>query len=168
MTVDQLTRQLSIGDTADRLSAAETLASMGPEAAPAAVELVRACGSESLREASVAALEELGPPPHELLTPLLSLVNDPHPDAAYWAITLIGRLGTDADRALADEINTALVNATAITNEMSVRERAVWALGKRAEVAQPTVPLLENLAADAEYPRLARLAGDALAAIRGR
>ena len=62
--LQRLISSLGVADAATRTQAAEELSRLGPEAAPAAVALVRACGDESeeVREYVVAALEEMGPP----------------------------------------------------------------------------------------------------------
>ena len=66
--------QLKSDDPKQRIVAAEALSRMGPDAAPAAVELVIACADhESVRDYAVAALEELGAPPPELVPPLPDL-----------------------------------------------------------------------------------------------
>ena len=74
--VNALVARLGSDDPNVRGAAAERLASMGEDAAPAAAPLVRACGDaeEQVREQAVAALEDLGPPPAEAISQLIKLV----------------------------------------------------------------------------------------------
>ncbi len=61
--IEALVKSLRSGDAAQQQAAAEELSRLGEDARPAAVALVEACGaSEAVREAAVAALEEIGPP----------------------------------------------------------------------------------------------------------
>lgn len=141
----------------DRASAAEALSLMGSEAAYAAVELVNACADEdSVRDWSIAALEELGPPPAESLQSLTKLASASEPLVGYWAITLLGRAGVSAHASEGD-----LVTVLKTSNELSVRERAAWALGKIGAESEPSILALEQ-AATSSQARLSRLAKAAL------
>ena len=93
-----LAAKLASADADERAEAAEKLAQAGTEAAAAAIPLVRACGDadERVREWSVAALEESGPPPPEAIATLATLAQEGVPLAAYWAVTLLGRAGQAA------------------------------------------------------------------------
>jgi len=153
--------QLSSSDLEQRVAAAEALARLGPDAQPAAVALVEACGSsdESLCQWSSAALEELGPPSASQIAPLMQLARNPSSDVAYWAITLLGRAGDNAPSAVA-----MLADVVRKSPELTLRERAAWALGKMGSIAQPAMPALREAAA-CDKPRLSRLAKNALEAI---
>jgi HEAT repeat protein len=155
--------QLGSADSRVRGAAAERLARMGEDAAPAAVALVRSCGDadDQVREQAVAALEDLGPPPAETIGQLIGLVADNRPLVAYWATTLLGRAGEDAASAV-----SALTDCLASSADLSVRQRAAWALGKIGPAAVAARQALAEAANDAD-PRLARLATEALAAISG-
>jgi hypothetical protein len=125
------------------------------------VSLVQACGDgdESIREWAVAALEDLGPPPSGAIGPLTELVKNPDPLVAYWAVTLLGRSGQDAAAAVA--VLAACIESSA---DLSVRQRAAWALGKIGAAATSARAVLERAAGQGDE-RLARLAKEALEAI---
>ena len=158
-----LAAQLGSADPGVRGTAAERLAQMAEAAAPAAAQLVRACGDadEQVREQAVAALEDLGPPPAEAIGQLIALVAHADPLVAYWATTLLGRAGEDAASAV-----PALAGCLASPADLSVKQRAAWALGKIGPLAASARDALNRAAGDAD-PRLSRLATEALAAISG-
>jgi len=135
---------------------------MGPDARPAAVPLVRACAeqSEEVSEWVVAALEEIGPPRASDVADLARLVGDPNADVAYWAVTLLGRSQSDAAPAVG-----ALAAAVSDAPEMSVRQRAAWALGQIGPPAAGAIDALRR-AESHEDARLARLARQALERIQ--
>ncbi len=147
-----------------RAEAAERLSQMDPaEIRRAALVLVEASGapSEAVREAAVGALEGMGPPDLELLDRLTSLLTDEKAEVAYWAATLIGRLGADAAAAV-----PALTAALQNSPHQNVRQRAAWALGAIGPGAAPATDAL-RAAVSGDDPRLARLAQGALAVIGG-
>lgn len=154
---------LSSGDPAARRSAAEHLAQSGTAAAPAAVALARACADadDQVREWVVAALEELGPPGPGVVGDLVALLTGPDPLPAYWAATLLGRLGESASAAV-PVLATTLAGAA----DLAVRERCAWALGKIGPAAAAARDVLRHSVAGTDE-RLARLASEALAAIGG-
>jgi len=156
-----LAAQLSSTDGGARRAAAERLAQMAEAAAPAAAQLVRACGDadEQVREQAVAALEDLGPPTTEAIGQIIQLVAHADPLVAYWATTLLGRAGEDAASA-----TPALAGCLTSPADLSVKQRAAWALGKIGPAAAAARDALGRAASDAD-PRLARLATEALAAI---
>lgn len=158
-----LAGQLESEDAQARSNAAELLSRMGEEAAPAAAALVQACGDpdDQLREFAVAALEDLGPPPAEAIGRLVGLVAHDAPLVAYWAATLLGRAGEDAASAV-----PALALCVDSTAELSVRQRAAWALGKIGPAAAAARDALAR-AARQDDPRLARLAAEAIEEIGG-
>jgi len=155
--------QLRGEDHSQQAAAAEALARLGSDARPAAVALVRVCGSadDAVREWAAAALEELGPPPPGQIGELIELARDQSLDAAYWAVTLLGRAGDNAAPAVA-----TLAEVIRGSTEPSVRERAAWALGKIGPAAEAAGPALREAAASDE-PRLRRLAEKALEALAG-
>ena len=159
--VAALLEQLASTDAERRADAAEKLSRAGEAAATAATQLVRACGDadERVREWAVAALEDLGPPPSDAIAPLAKLVAAPDPLVAYWATTLLGRSGQDAATAVA-----ALVACLDSQAEISVRQRAAWALGQIGPAAKSACGSLQQAAGQGDE-RLARLANEALEAI---
>jgi HEAT repeat protein len=163
-SVVQWINDLTNADGRRRLTAAENLCHQAEAAQPAAVALAKAAADEDddVREAVVAALEDLGPPPLEQLDQLTPLLADPNGDVAYWAATLLGRLGSSAAPAVA-----ALTSALAPAAPLTVRQRAAWALGNVGPAAASATPALEMAAAHND-PRLARLAKQALDQIRAK
>lgn len=126
MTIANLVELLRSGDPATRLDAAERICHMAEDAAPAAVDLVRACtdADEQVREWVVAALEGLGAPPEASIPALAGLATSENPLAAYWAITLLGRVGQAAKSAV------PAVTACLQSKDEAVRRRAAWAIEK--------------------------------------
>jgi HEAT repeat protein len=135
---------------------------MGADARGAAVSLARAAGDEdeSVGEWAAAALEGLGPPAVDELRELVRLFSDTNGDAAYWAITLIGRLAEEGAGAVPN-----LMTALSDSQIPAVRQRAAWALGKIGQPAAAALPALQAAGAS-DDPRLARLAAEAIDAIR--
>ena len=112
--------------------------------------------SGEAREWCAAALEELGPPPATQIAELTRMARDNSLDTAYWAITLLGRSGAGAARAV-----STLTGLLQTAPDSSLRERAAWALGKLGTAAEPAAPALRAAAASNE-PRLSRMAKQAL------
>ncbi len=158
-----LAARLTDSDPAARLAAAEHLAQSGEAAAAAAVPLVTACGDDDdeIREQAVAALEGLGVPPPEAIDDLIPLAAATDPLVAYWAITLLGRSGQAAAAAVA-----AVAERLGAGAAPEVAQRAAWALGKIGPAAVSAKEALRAAAGSAD-PRLARLAGEALALVGG-
>ena len=144
-------------------AAAEALCQMGRAAQPAAVSLVRASGTDDETALAwvAAALEELGPPPESEIEELVALADDHSTEISFWAITLLGRAGEAASRAV-----PTLAKQLRHSPKLAVRERAAWALGKIGPAAAMAAPQLHEAAAGGQ-PRLSRLAKSALAAIAG-
>jgi len=157
-----LIAQLASTNPDERAEAAELLCRAGTEAVAAMLPLVEACGDDDsrVREWAVAALEELGPPPTEIIDQLTEIATGPEPLGAYWATTLLGRAGGDAAAAV-----PSLAKCVASAKDMAVRERAAWALGKIGPASHSARESLQQAAAGAKDSRLARLATEALAAI---
>ncbi|NUQ66401.1 MAG: HEAT repeat domain-containing protein [Pirellulales bacterium] len=162
----QLVAGLSAPDSQKRVRAAEQLARLGPDARPAAVNLVKAAGDvcEEVREYIAAALEGIGPPRLEDSFLLPGLLSSPSPDVGYWTATLLGRLKADAASAVPG-LSDALRGSTAL----SVRERAAWALGQIGPPAATALDLLRDVASqgDPQLTRLVRLAREAIRQIGG-
>jgi HEAT repeat protein len=149
--------QLVRGTPRERAEAAENLAQQGSEAAYAASELTAACGdTEQVRLWAVAALEQLGSPPVSTIDSLIGLAQSEQPLIAYWAVTLLGRTGPKAkvhQQAIAELLERS--------NDLAVREKAAWSLGRmRADSSQTTRALKQ--AARSPEPRLSRVASKAL------
>lgn len=157
--VQALVEALKSGSPAARLEAAEKLARLESAARAAAVPLVEACASdnEQVRDWVVAALEGLGPPGIDDVDRLAALAKHASLDAAYWAVTLLGRLKDAAAAAV-----PALAEALDDYPDMPVRQRAAWALGQIGPAASAAREALQR-AADGDDRRLARLASEALA-----
>ena len=157
-----LITQLASTNPDERAEAAELLCRAGTEAVAATLPLVEACGDDDsrVREWAVAALEELGAPPPNLIDQLTEIASGPEPLGAYWATTLLGRSGGDAAAAV-----PALATCVASAQDMAVRERAAWALGKIGPAALSAREALQQAVAQGKDSRLARLATEALAAI---
>jgi HEAT repeat protein len=157
-----LIAQLASANPDERAEAAELLCRAGTEAVAATLPLVEACGDDDsrVREWAVAALEELGSPPAEIIDHLAEIAASPEPLGAYWAATLLGRAGGDAVAAV-----PALATCVASANDTAVRERAAWALGKIGPAALSAREALQQAAAAGKDSRLARLATEALTAI---
>jgi HEAT repeat protein len=153
---------LASQDAQQRTRAAENLSYLGEEAAFAAVELVKACAEEGdTRDWAVAALETMGRPLVDSKQRLSELCVSPNPLVAYWAVTLLGRLGPDA-KSEQDQLIGLIQSAS---TELSVRERAVWALGQMGAVACKAIPVLIGLRDAKNQPRLAGLAERSLTQI---
>lgn len=161
--IASLVDRLTAPEAAVRLAAAEALARAGDAAVAAAIPLVKACGDtdDQVREQAVAALEELGAPPATTVADLTTLAAATDPLVAYWAITLLGRSGQAAAVAV-----TVLAERLTSASAPEVAQRAAWALGKIGPAAATAAGALRT-AAESGDPRLARLAGEALAQVGG-
>lgn len=163
--ISELASQLQSDDPANRVKAAEALCRLGSEARAAAVPLAIAAGDEDeqVKQWASAALEELGPPDVADVAKLGDLLTrvESSADVGYWAATLLGRLEGDGQAAV-----PYLTKAAGEHFAMSVRERAVWALGKIGPAAGSAGPLLKELSSS-DQPRLARLAKSSLGKIEG-
>jgi len=155
--ISQLRVDLCGADLCRKLAAARALSEMGEGAAEAGAELVQAVADENedVREWSVAALEEMGPPPYSALPSLTNLLKDAS-DVAYWAATLLGRLEAEAAPAVG-ELSLALQ----ADRPLAVRQRVAWALGEIGSGARDALPALQQAAEDSD-PRLARLAAQSI------
>jgi HEAT repeat protein len=166
--------QLQSQQFSDRLGAAEYAAQHPEQCRHLAAALAAAAGdaNDSVAMAAAEALEMLGAPPPALLPELLQLaqssISRPHSliasadgETAYWAVTLIGRLGPVA--APATECLTQVLNTSI---HLPVRERAAWAIARIGTAAASATGALRQAAASGP-PRLKRLATQALESVRG-
>jgi len=144
-------------DLDKRIAAAEYFSQAGTGSAAAAIELVQACGdSESVSQFAVAALEEAGSPPVDSCGVLSELLKSPEAIVAYWAATLLGRLAGTAK-----DCQNALAKVLSGSSELSVRERAAWALGQIGADSEEAIAALHE-AAESKHVRLQRLADAAM------
>jgi hypothetical protein len=148
---------LTHGNDAARAAAAEKLAHAAEGAQAAAVPLVQACGDacEEVTEWVTAALENLGPPRADDLPLLAALAKHETADVAFWAVTLIGRAGSQA-ASHAQGVVTALQK-----QPDQVRRKAAWALGELQCREAQVIDALRAAAAGSDKP-LARAAHAAL------
>lgn len=126
-----IARLRSSASAAERATAAQRLAILGdvPEAALAAIPLIEACADadDQVRQWAEGALENLGPPRVEDLAALVSILESDRPSQAYWAATLLGRLGPRAASA-----RHALSQIATHHADADVAKRAASALKKIA------------------------------------
>jgi HEAT repeat protein len=149
--------ELQSPDLKLRTVAAERLCQAGSDASDAAVDLVRACGDdEAVSNWAVAALEELGTPPISAVESLTALASDKNSLVAYWAATLLGRLGPDAT-----DSQAKLASVLITSQEVAVQERFAWALGKIGVTSDEALKALSQVA-KGDDSRLSRLAQEAL------
>lgn len=140
-----------------RAVAAERLCQAGSDASDAAVDLVRASGDDqAVSNWAVAALEDLGTPPISTVESLTALALDKNAIVAYWAATLLGRLGPDATNSQA-----TLASVLTTSPEVAVQERIAWALGKIGATSEEALIALRHKA-KGDDSRLSRLAQEAL------
>ena len=149
--------ELQSPDIELRAAAAEKLCHAGSDASDAAVDLVRACDDdEAVSNWAVAALEDLGTPPISAVESLTALASAKNALVAYWAATLLGRLGPDATDSQA-KLSSVLMTSP----ETAVKERIVWALGKIGPTSEDARKALRQAAAG-DDSRLSRLAQETL------
>lgn len=129
----RLVDDLKSPDARTRATAAEALCHLGNAARDAAVALLRATADddESVLEWASAALEDLGPPPATAIAELGAIVVGDQAGPAYWAATLLGRLGAAA-KSVTPELSQAVAGPW-----LEVRKRAAWALEKIAADGAP-------------------------------
>ena len=155
-------QQLQSGDVEQRLQAAQQLSTLGEGASAAAMPLISslADSDERINEHAIAALEGMGRPSVKLVDQLAFELSSANNDCAYWAATLLGRLGSDAASAVPQLCNVVGGKSC----ELAVRQRAAWALGKMGPVAREALDAL-HAATQCGDPRLARLSQSAIKAI---
>ncbi|MCE9605013.1 MAG: hypothetical protein K8U03_08940 [Planctomycetia bacterium] len=121
--------QLKSTSAGQRADAARHFATLGEHVAAvaAAIPLVEACADsdDQVRQWAEAALESFGPPRVKDVVPLAALAGRENLSQAFWAATLLGRLGQCAAGAC-----DALQQVAATHADAAVAKRAAWALGK--------------------------------------
>jgi hypothetical protein len=115
--------RLRHGDEPTRLAAAQWLAQHPTSIATVVLVGALADDCEEVRTWAGEALENLGPPSADQLDDLLQYVRSESEDQAYWAATLIGRLGPHGRSAV-----TRLSELAANHPSANVRRRIQWAL----------------------------------------
>ncbi len=143
-----LAEELRADDVKQRRRAAKMLALLEEAAQPAALELLIALSDrdDQVRQWSTEALDMLGAPDISETTAIANLaVSIPDSDVQYYAITLLGRLGTTAVEYVSD-----LLTCTEKQFEATVRVRAIWALSRisNKSVEAKIIEALEQLKND--------------------
>lgn len=126
--------------------------------------IVRLAGSsdDEVRLWSAEVLESCVVPSPDETPELMALLGETEDsEVCYWAVTMLGRLGRDAEPAVA-----SLEKCLGESLYLPARERAAWALSQIGAAAAPAMPTLRRTALSGP-PRLQRLAIQALEAIRG-
>ncbi|MCA9189990.1 MAG: hypothetical protein R3E01_07125 [Pirellulaceae bacterium] len=155
--LESLIHDLQSSDRERSRAAARHLATMGPEAAPAAVALLELCGSDAEYDKwAIVALEEMGSPRQADADQLAGMLRNNCETVAYWAATLLGRLGSAADQTVSQ-----LAQAMESSGSMAVRERSAWALGRMGPAIHRVSAQLHRTASG-QHKRLARLAATAI------
>jgi hypothetical protein len=160
--------RLRHGDVAARTAAARELAQASPVPAAATADLVKALEhpyDDRWTPWVESALENIeSPPPHQallLVEVLLRFQSDSgHVDAAFWAITMLGRMGMAGTAGLA-----ALLALLERDDFPQLQFKAAWALGKLGPAAKEALPSLARAASHASHPRLAAAARHAISEI---
>ena len=139
-SVRALVRTLSHENPYVRIYAAEALASIGPNAGAATVDLARALGDPipGVRWAACEALATIGPAAQSAVPQLIEALTD---EFLYVRIFAAGALGSIGPKA-----QTAREALRAAANDPALRDEAEWALNRIAgvqsgePVASPPVP----------------------------
>src|SRR5690606_16491912 len=94
----RLIGDLQSPDAKIRCAAAEAICRLGTGASEAAIALTRAVSDrdESVMQWATSALEGMGPPPKSAIPHLAGFLAGDNAASAYWAATLLGRLGISA------------------------------------------------------------------------
>ncbi|MGQ9898600.1 MAG: TonB family protein [Acidobacteriota bacterium] len=144
LTVPQLAAQLSEADVEIRLRAALTLRKLGPAAAPAAAELIKALRDEDPRVAEQAlwTLAFIGSPGLAALPTLTAMVRDADEPNRVIAAAVLGLLKPSQPEPAA-----ALIEATR-SSDAELRRTAALALGALGAAALPGITPLARLATD--------------------
>lgn len=132
----------------------EGLATRCVQLAGAHNDEVRMWAAEVLESSVKPAVSDVQP-----LAQLLANADDG--EIAYWASTMLGRLGPEASAA-ATELEACVRESL----YLPARERAAWAISRIGPAAAAATPTLREIASDAP-PRLRRLAMEALDSVRG-
>lgn len=154
MDIENALHQLRTGDSASQAEAAEVLAGLGEGAQAAIPALVQYCGDadERVRNWCVAALEEVGPPARSQLADLTAMAQAADSDIAFWAVTLLGRAGTDAQDTI-----PVLLGRLQDHHVPTVQERAAWALGRIGQGSETVILALQKVASQSGGPLAAQV-----------
>lgn len=154
MELETAIHQLRTGDVASQAEAAEALAGLGQGAQAAIPALVQYCGEmdEGVRNWCVAALEEVGPPARSHLAELTAMAQAADSDVAFWAVTMLGRAGADAQAAI-----PVLLERLEDRNAPTVQERSAWALGRVGQGSEPVILALQRVASHSGGPLAAQV-----------
>lgn len=158
--MERMVADLESRDSDRRAAAAEWI-SHQPDASAEALCVLDALGDsdERVREWITATLEEIEKPLESIVAPLAERLEHDNSDVAYWAATLLGRIGPAAGAARAALANLLDIDET----DLSTRERAAWALGKIGMAgAQETAKAALERATQSPHSRLATTAKRAL------
>ena len=141
---EELFVRLQSADVAVRRTAAESLSRIAADLAADAEAIVAACRDEDeqVREWLFAALEELPAPPAGCAESLSALLGDQNTNVVYWAVTLLGRMQAAAAPGVPN-----LSAVLAAHPQITLRQRAAWALGKMGPAAETARRPLEEAAA---------------------
>lgn len=163
-SIDWLAKLVS-GDQSNPLECVQRLVqseSIPGDAAAPLVRLLENALDDELMPWVHEALEKLSSPSPNQVDSMVQVLDrflkEPDwPDAAYWAITLLGRMGPPAAPSV-DRL-AALLDRAAFPE---IQSRAAWALGKIGKSASAAAPHLARAARNAPQSRLAELAQAAL------
>ena len=139
--VDALLTQLRTGNATAKVTAAIKLAELGPEAAAAAPELVKALQTknEDVRLNAALALGKIG----KAAVPEISKVlTNENVDVRFYAISALGWIGPDAG-----DSAPLIIKALADKND-NIRRKAVYTLGRIAPRPEAAIPVLIKAFAD--------------------
>lgn len=163
--INKWVEQLRSDDPKSIASAAQALAQTDALITSAAIPLASRVGTldDDANEWMVAALERLRDPSSEDAAPLAQILKsylDAEANAlqAYWAATLIGRIGPVAAPASCSLLAECAGNAS----DKEVVSRSVWALAQFGAAAAPAQSTLKRMAetSTARTARYAQLAID--------
>lgn len=140
--VPLLSDQLQDNDISARGSAVFALGRIGPDARAASGDLTQLLDHRILREEASVALGRIGMTESHVST-LIELLNNDHVRSRQLAAINLGRVGADAESAVA-----ALI---ASIEERPMREFVIHSLGQIGAGAKPAVPELIKLLGDDSY-----------------
>lgn len=162
--ISSLVDELESADPKRVAAAAQALAQANESIQAAAIPLVRCVGTidEDSNEWIVSALEQLESPQAtdaEQLTQVLTayLAGQANTQQAYWAVTLLGRIGPVAGPASCQ----VLASCAGTASEPEIVAKSTWALAQFGSAAAPARAVLEELV-NSPVARTARYAQQAL------
>jgi len=118
---------------------------------------------EMVRHGATECLERIADPGSDEVADLTRILRETcDGETEYWAATMLGRIGPQADRAVG-----ALASVLLDSSCLAARERAAWALGRIGPAARMALNALRQIGQD-DPPRLRRLAEAAVSALSHR